>query len=345
MELSALSYIKTKDELEKVFEIYSKNIAKWWKIYLFIDEIQEIEWWEKYINSLRADITKDVEICISWSNSKLLSWELATYLSWRYIKFNVYPFSYEEYLWLTWEEKWSNSLSNYLNIWGIPDLYNLQTKELQKNYIESLKDTVILKDISIRYWVRDVATLEKLFYFLVWNTWNLSSINSLSWKLSAEWINMSIGALSNYLRYLQEVFVFHWCDRYDIKGKKRLEWNKKYYLNDLSFQNYLLPKYDNNNGKKLENYVYCYLLQKWYSIYVWKLWDNEIDFVAEKEWWRIYVQVAYMLYDDSVIKREYWNLRKIEDSFPKYIISMDPLKNPIDQYWIIHQQARDITID
>lgn len=344
MELDDFLFIKNKDTLSEIFNIYKKNIAKKWKIYLFIDEIQNIDWWEKYINSLRTDDNIDIEIIISWSNSKLLSWELATYIAWRYFPITIYPFSYKEYLWIKNQKKSKESFVNYISTWWIPELYRLPNTEFQKEYIQSLRNTIILKDIAQRYNIKDIDTFEKVFLFFIWNIWNLSSLNSIHKKMKSEWINISIATLSNYTRYLQEIFIFHWVPRYDLKWKKILEWEKKYYLNDLSFLNYSFSNYDSNIGKKLENYVYSYLIQKWYNVYIWNLWDKEIDFVAERDDDKIYIQVAYLLYDESVIHREYWNLKNIRNTFPKYVITMDDLQHPTDSFWIIHKQARNLDL-
>ncbi len=344
MELDDFLFIKNKDILSEVLNVYLKNIAKKWRIYLFIDEIQNIDWWEKYINSLRIDDNLDIEIIITWSNSKLLSWELVTYIAWRYFPITVYPFSFQEYLWIKNQEKWKKSFINYLSTWWIPELYRLPDAEFQKEYIQSLRNTIILKDIAQRYNIKDIDVFEKVFLFFIWNIWNLSSLNSIYKKMKSEWINISIATISNYIRYLQEIFIFHWVSRYDLKWKKILEWEKKYYLNDLSFLNYSFSNYDSNIGKKLENYVFSYLIQKWYNVYVWNFWDKEIDFVAERDNDKIYIQVAYLLYDESVVQREYWNLKDIRDSFPKYVITMDDLQNTTDSYWIIHKQAWNLDL-
>lgn len=337
MEYEDFSFIKWKDELKEVFEIYKNHFKVNWKIYFFCDEIQEVETWEKYINSLRADHTLEIEIIITWSNSKLLSNELSTYLSWRYVTFDIYPFSYNDYLILN---NLINSKENFLwflNFSWIPELYNFkENKELQKNFISSLKDTIILKDLVLRYKIKDVALLEKVFLFLVNNVWNLFSINSIARKLKWENINISVTTLSNYLRYLQEILVFYWVDRYDLKWKRILEWEKKYYLNDLWFINFSFSSFDGYIWKKLENYVFTYFKQKWYNIYVWNITWKEIDFICEKDNKKIYLQVAYLLAIEDVIEREYWNLRQINDSFPKYVISLDDIKMPIDNYWIEH---------
>ena len=343
MEYNEYSFIKSNIELNEIVNIFLNEISdtsKW--VYIFIDEIQEIENWEKYINWMRANPNFNWEIIISGSNSKLLSWELATYLSGRYITFDVFPFSYDEFLWIFEKTKNKESLIEYLNIGGIPELYNLQTDELKLNYINSLKNTIILKDIIARHKITDVDLFEKIVYFLIWNIWNLNSLNSIHKKLKYEWINTSVTTLWNYISYLQEIFMFHWVFRFDTKWKKILEWEKKYYLNDLAFFNFGNLNIESYLWKKLENFIFMQLIQKWYKVFIWTIWSNEIDFIADKEWKKIYIQICYILSDDKVIEREYWNLRKVKDSFPKYVISLDDIKLPVDNYWIQHIQARDI---
>lgn len=342
LEYDDFSFIRTKDDLKGVFDIYQKNLSITGKIYLFIDEIQEVEWWEKFINSIRADHTMDIDIYITGSNSSLLSSELATYLSGRYITFPIYPFSFQEYLNFWWKDRNKVSFLEYLNFSGIPELYNLPNIELQKSFMSSLKDTIILRDLVKRYAIKEVDLLEKIFFFLSSNIWNLFSINAIARKLQSEWINISPTTLSNYIRYLQNILVFYGADRYDLKWKRILEGEKKYYLNDLGFVNFLFSSFDNYAGKKLENYVYTSLIQHGYSVFVWNIWDKEIDFVAEKEGRKIYIQVTYLLVGEEVIEREYGNLRLIKDSFPKYVVSLDDIALPIDDYGIEHVQAWNI---
>lgn len=338
LEYDDFSFIKNKDDLKSLISLYVKEIKPKWKIFLILDEIQEVEWWEKLINSYRSLHNSEFEIFISWSNSKLLSWELSTYLSWRYIEFEIFPFSFEEYLGFYSYSKNKQNLINYINFTGIPEIYNLPSHELQISFIKSLRDTIILKDIIKRYKIKEVDLVEKVLLFIINNIWNLLSLNSIRKKLKNEWINISTTTLSNYIKYMSDVFVIAWIDRFDLHWKRILEWEKKYYLNDLGFMNFLFSSFESYISKKLENYVYNYLKLSWYKIFIWKLWKLEIDFIAEKEWRKIYIQVAYLLIDNQVIKREYWNLRLINDSFEKYVVSLDDIVLPIDDKWIKHLQ-------
>jgi len=338
LEYDDFSFIKTKDDLKSLISLYLKNFKPKWKVYLIIDEIQEIEKWEKLINSYRSSHVDEFEIFISWSNSKLLSWELSTYLSWRYIEFEVFPFSFDEFLDFYSLSKNKQNLLKYINFSWIPELYNLPNSDLQMSFIKSLKDTIILKDLVKRYKIKEVDLVENVFLFVVNNIWNLLSLNSIRKKLKNEWVNITVTTLSNYMRYLNDVFIVNWVSRYDLHGKKILEWEKKYYLNDLWFINFLFSSFEDYISKKLENYVYNYFKSLWYNIFIGKIWKQEVDFIVEKSWRKIYIQVTYLLSCKEVIDREYFWLRQINDSFEKYVVSLDDVIFPIDDKWIKHLQ-------
>lgn len=329
------------------FDNYIKEYikSKWikWRLYMFLDEIQEILGWEKLLNSYRADDSFDVDIFITWSNANLLSSELSTYLSWRYIDFEIQPFSYEEYLGYFELENSNTNFLNYLNTTWISELYKLQDEESKLHFLRWLKDTVILKDIVRRYNIKDVDLLEKLFDYLASNIWNLFSLNSIVRKLTWLNINTNTVTLWNYINYLEKTYILHSCHRYDIKWKRILEWEKKYYLNDLWFNNYFTSNYDIGWWRKLENLVYNHLKQNGYNVTVWNLWDLEIDFVAERWNEKIYVQVAYLIADEKVASREFWNLLKLRDNYVKYVVSMDEVL--VKNYeWIIHVNIRDFLL-
>jgi len=330
-------------ELDSYIKEYIKINKIKWKLYLFIDEIQEIEGWEKLLNSYRADSNFDVDIFITWSNANLLSSELSTYLSWRYIDFEIHPFSYSEYLWYYEFENNNANFLSYLNTTWIPEMYKLQDEESKIHYLRWLKDTVILKDIVRRYNIKDVDLLEKLFDYLASNIWNLFSLNSIVKRLS--WLSIQTNTITlwNYIHYLEKTYIIHSCHRFDIKGKRILEWEKKYYLNDVWFNNYFNTSYDIWWWRKLENIVYNQLKLNWYNVTVWNLWDLEIDFVAEKWNEKIYVQVAYLISDEKVASREFWNLLKLKDNYTKYVVSMDEILTN-NYEGIIHMNIKDFLI-
>lgn len=337
-----IDYLKFKNilELDDFIKKYiSENKIKN-KIYLFLDEIQILEWWEKLLNSYRTNDDFNCEIFITWNNANLLSSELSTLLSWRYVEFEILPFSYSEYLWYFDLENNNHNFINYLNSSWISELYKIDDFESKINFLKSLKDTVILKDIIKKFNIKDVDLLEKLFDFLAWNIWNLFSINAIVRKLKSQEIKTNTTTIWNYINFLEKTYILHSCDRYDLQWKKILEWEKKYYLNDLWFNNYFFSNYDIWWWKKMENLVYNYLRQNWYKVFTWNIKDLEIDFVAEKWNERIYIQVAYLISDEKVLEREFWNLLKIKDNYPKIVLSMDEIL--IKNYeWIIHKNVKD----
>jgi len=316
------NYIKSK--------IINKN-----RYYLFFDEIQEIAWWERLLNSYRSDDNLDIDIFITWSNANLLSSDLSTYLAWRYIDFEIMSFSYEEYLWYFWLKNNKQNFLNYVNLSGISELYKMQDIESQINFLKSIKDSIILKDILKRFNIKDIDLLEKVFFYLSSNIWNLFSLNSLVKKLKWQQILTNTTTIWNYINFLEKTYIIHWVFRYDLKWKKILEWEKKYYLNDLAYNNFFNSSYDIWWWKKLENIVYNHLRQNWYKVYLWNIWDLEIDFVAEKAKEILYIQVAYLITDEYVFQRKFWNLEKIKDNYTKIVLSLDDILTPYN--WILHQ--------
>ncbi len=339
LEVDFLKFRELKD-LDTYIKIYLKenNIKN--RIYIFIDEIQELLWWEKLINSYRADDNFDCDIYITWSNAWLLSSELSTYLAWRYINFEIYTFSYKEFLWYFNKESTKENFLEYLDFSWISELYKLPDEETKIDFLKSLKDTIILKDIVKRFKLKEIQLLEDLFLFCVSNISNLLSINSIVKKLKWSWIKSNTVTIWNYLKYLEQTYILHSCDRYDLQWKRVLEWEKKYYLNDLWFNNYFFSNYDIGWWKKLENLVYLQLKRLWYKVYTWNFWNLEIDFIAEKEKEKIYIQVAYLINDEKILEREFWNLLKINDNYEKIVLSLDDILIK-DYKWIKHYKIYD----
>jgi predicted AAA+ superfamily ATPase len=338
-----LKDIKNKDDLSELIKKYTKerkpDLKK--ELYLILDEIQEITGWEKLLASYLANTQIQYQIYITGSNSNLLSSELATYITGRYIVQEILPFSYQEFLDYYQLESNQTNLIEYLNSSSLPETFHLnKEEEIIRNYLKAVKDSILLKDIVQRYKVENVALLENLFLFLIDNISNPFSINSINKTLLANNISTNINTLSNYIKYLEESFVLHGVSRYDLKGKKILEGEKKYYLNDLGLRKFLFSKFDLANGKFLENFVYNELRYYGFEVYTGKINDLEIDFVAEKNKKRIYIQVAYLLADEKVIQREFGNLQKIKDNWDKIVISLDPLSMGSVE-GIEHKQAWD----
>ncbi|MDR0940257.1 MAG: ATP-binding protein [Mediterranea sp.] len=314
--------------LEEVYRLYRERLKPQGRVYLFLDEIQNVEGWERFVNSHAQDFVEPCELFISGSNSKLLSSELATLLSGRYVEFQVFPYSYGEYLRLTGQPADRESCLSYLQIGGLPELHNLIGDDSRRQYVASIKDTVLLRDIVERKPVRDVKLLDDLFVYLVNNASNILSIQNVVNFFKSKGRNASYDTLSNYLGYIEEAFLAHKADRYQIKGKEVVAGHGKYYLNDLSFKNYLYPGFGYGVGYLLENAVYLDLRRSGYAVYTGSVRGKEVDFVGIKGDRTVYVQVAYLMEAGQTLEREYAPLRAINDSYEKYVVSMDEVSFP-----------------
>jgi len=308
------------------------------KVYLFIDEIQEIEGWEKLINAYSQNHAVDYEVFISGSNAHLLSGELATLLSGRYVEFEVFPFDYTEYLASAGLSPGKESFQQYMLSGGLPELMHLPNDEIRRNYLSSIRDAILLRDVVQRFNVKDTRLLEDVFAYLVNNASKLVSINNIINWFASKNRKTNYETVSNYISYLTGTFIIHRAERYNIKGKDVMAGNCKYYSNDLSFKNYLYPGFSYGYGYMLENLVYLYLRQSGFDVYVGFLRNREIDFVAMKADRTIYVQVAYTLTDPSTIEREYSQLESIDDHYEKYMVSLDDMALP-NRGGIRHLQA------
>lgn len=322
MDIHDFDVIKNSKDLIELINQYQDNINKTDKTFLFLDEVQEISKWEKAVNSLSQDHTHNYEVFITGSNANLLSSELATYLSGRYVTFEVYPFNYSEFCSFSSLKKGSESFVQYLKYGGLPEMLQLD-EHLKSNYISALKDSIILRDIIQRHKVRDVTLLKRLFDFLMDSVGSLFSSNSIVRYLKSSGYKTNVETISTYLAYLTETLVIHECPRFDIKGKSILSGERKFYLNDTGFKYFQTSSFDPGPGKYLENAVFLSLKHQGYSVYVGKLNNLEIDFIAEKSGQKQYVQVAYLLSDEKVIDREFGNLEKLADNYPKTVVSMD----------------------
>ncbi|MEI7425922.1 MAG: ATP-binding protein [Candidatus Moraniibacteriota bacterium] len=324
-ELVDFDEVKNYKDLGNLIDVYKKELKIRGKIFIFLDEVQEIEGWEKIVNSLSQDHKQVYEVFISGSNSKMLSSELATYLSGRYVDFLIFPFVYAEYIEFKKIKRGKESFLAYLKDGGLPELFNLPSEEMKEHYLSALKNTILLKDIIQRYKIKDSQLLESLFKFLANNIGNLFSVNSIVNFLTSQKIKTNHETISNYLGYILEAYIFHEVERFDIKGKNILASSRKYYLNDLSFRNFLSSSFDFGLGKHLENAIYIYFRTQGYRIFVGSFGKKEVDFIVEKGQVKKYVQVAYSLSDEKVAMREFGNLAEIHDAYEKIVISMDDI--------------------
>lgn len=330
------SFVENTESLETLYHHYLTEFAPKGKVYLFIDEIQQIEGWEKFVNSHSQDFTSDAEIFISGSNSKMLSSELATLLSGRYIEFPIYPFRYEEYLGISQKHRGRESYLTFLKEGGLPGMFELSSIESRVQYISSVKDTIMLRDIIQRKQketnamaVRDAKLLDDIFVYLVSNASNPISIQNIVKYFKSKQRKVAYETVSNYIAYIAETFLIHPVMQYNIKGKAVSESPFKYYVNDLSFKGYLYPGVAYGMGYLLENAVFLELLHQGFSIYVGEMKGKEVDFVAIKGERKIYVQCAYMIEEEETRKREYASLLDIKDSYEKWVVTLDEIQFPI----------------
>ncbi|WP_308271243.1 ATP-binding protein [Prevotella sp.] len=327
-ELTAFDFIENYKDLDNFIRLYRQELKPEGRIYIFIDEVQDIEGWERVVNSLSQDFTEDYELFITGSNSKMFSGELSTLLSGRYVEFHIFPLSYEEYASVHQLPIGKQSYMQYMADGGYPELVHFQSSDVKRNYISGLKDTVLLKDIIRRYTIRDIRLLEDLFAYLVNNSSNLLSITNITNFIKSKGRKTSYDTVSAYLGYIEEVYLAHRALRYNIKGKETLSGSYKYYMNDLSFKNYLYAGFGYGTGYLLENLVYLELLRHGYDVYVGSIKEKEVDFVAIKNDRTIYVQATYLLIDEHTIEREHAPLELIADNYEKVVVSLDDLQMP-----------------
>lgn len=322
-ELIEFDAIKTYTDLHELIKTYKKELNISGKVYLLLDEIQDIDGWEKLVNSLSQHPIDSYELFITGSNSTMLSSELSTYLSGRYISCEIQPFSYTEYCEMTATTKSKDSYIHYLKTGGLPELFHLTSDEIKTHYVSALYNTVVLNDIVDRYTIKDIYLMQQIFTYMLDNISNTFSINKVVEHLMAHKVKTNFETVSNYMTYIRQTFLFHEVSRYDIKGKAILTSSKKYYINDLAFKNYFFSGFDTGLSSRLENTIYLALRQKGYAISIGKLGDKEIDFIIEKNNTKAYIQVAVALTEPSTIDREFSNLEKINDQFDKYVITLD----------------------
>lgn len=340
-ELAIYDSIQTYDDLNRLVSAYISHYQPEGRIYIFIDEVQEIDGWERAVNSMSQDYTKDIEVFISGSNSKLLSGELASLLSGRYVEFPVYPLSYREYAQVKNLEITRSSFLTYMKDGGLPELLNLPEGDIRQRYIEGLRDSIMLKDIVKRYAIKDVGLLENLFAYLVNNSSSLISVQGIVNYLKSRGSRSSYDTISSYISHMQDAYLVHKSERFNVAGKELLGGNFKLYTNDQAYHNYLFPSVRFGSGYILENIVYMELLRKGYSVNTGIIKDKEIDFIAEKNGNRIYLQVAYQIDDEETAHREYSSLEAVSGVGEKYLVTLDDF--PLPTYnGIRHIQAWEL---
>jgi len=318
--------LTTADKLHEYILKKASEIKK--KCYIFLDEIQEVKDWEKCINSLRVNEEYDFDIYITGSNAKLLSGELSTYLAGRYVEFVIYPFSFKEFLEtlksIQQDVSTREAFQKYVKFGGMPFLYNLAfEEEVSLQYLKDIYSSIILKDITQRNKIRDTDLLERVISYLIMNVGNNFSATSISKFFKSENRKVSVETILNYIKAAEESFLIYRVSRDDLIGKKVLNVNEKYYIADHGMREAILGSNQRDINQIFENIIYLELLRKGYNVRVGKVDNLEVDFVCTKGNEKIYVQVAYLLASSETIEREFTSLEKIDDNYPKYVISMD----------------------
>jgi predicted AAA+ superfamily ATPase len=304
------------------------------KCYLFIDEIQDIQFFEKALRTFFAE--GDFDIYCTGSNANLLSGELATYLSGRYIEFKVHGLSYREFLQFHRLEDSDDTFSKYYKFGGLPYLVNLSFDEaFVSEYLRNIYHTIILKDIVDRYNIRQVRYLEDLTLYLADTIGHLFSANSISGYLKSQRVDILPKTILEYLNYLANAFLVQRIRPADIQGKKLLRIGEKYYFEDLGIRHAIRPFRANDIGQILENIVCNHLLICGYALFVGRNDNKEIDFIAEKAGERIYIQVATSIIEPKTREREFGNLLSINDNYPKIVVTLDSIEGA--SYQGIHQ--------
>ena len=305
------------------------------KYYIFLDEIQNVEKFEIVVNSLRASL-ENISIFITGSNSKLLSNELSTVLSGRYVLFNIYPLTYKEYIELT-----GKNSKDEMNFWdfvkwgGLPNRVQFTNETNIKDYLHSVFDSIILRDVVERLGLKDTSLFNLILQYLIDLTGREFSANNIIKYLKTEGKVTSTETLYTYLDALCKALIIQKIYRYDIHGKAILKTLNKYYMTDLGIAQIKNNNFEINKCFAIENVVFNELVARGYEVYIGKLNPGEIDFIASKSGERKYFQIAYLLSDKKVEDREFGALKKIEDNYPKYVISLD--KTNFSQNGIIHK--------
>lgn len=337
-------FIKNYDDLYNFVKGALKS--KKGKKYIILDEVQEVEKWEKAVSSFLSDEIGD--IVITGSNAHLLSSELATLLRGRYIEIPIHTLSFSEFLdfrQVKDKQNIDDEFKNYLRYGGFPGIHKMEFEdEMIVNYLNSIINTVILKDIIERNSIRDASLVEQIIKYLTDNCGNISSAKGISDYLKSQNVKVSADTVINYISYLEKAFMFHKVNRYDLKGKKWLEINNKFYSADIGLRNGLIGYRENDISGVLENLIYLELIRRGYKVGTGVSSSGEVDFIAEKQNEKIYIQVTYLLASESTVKREFGSLEAISDNYKKIVLSLDKFY-PEDRNGIQRQYIPDFLLD
>ncbi len=314
--------------------------------YLFFDEIQEVEDWERCVNSLLSKGCFD--IYITGSNARLLSGELATYLSGRYVEMNIYPFSFEEFIMLYGNSHdpalIDSEFDRFVEVGGFPFITRfLDEPEAIAQYLKDIYSSVLIKDVMKRNQFRDIDLLERILLYVIAHIGETFSANSISKYFKSEGRKVAPETVLNQLRGCEEAFLFHRVQRMDLIGKQILQVNEKYYISDHGLRQAVYGNNKRDIQRTLENIIFMEMLRRGYKVQVGRVDDKEVDFVCEKYNERIYLQVTYLLASEETIDREFGSLLAIQDNYPKYVLSMD--KFDMSREGILHRYIPDFLLE
>ena len=311
---------------KQIYTLLKDQLSSTEKTYLFLDEVQEIKGWEKVVNSLASDF--DVDLYITGSNSRMMSSEIATYLTGRYVSFRIFTLSFGEYL--MFKSKFANvgepkaELANYVRLGGFPATH-LQAYSQDEIYtiVRDIYNSTIFSDIVKRNQVRKIDQLERVVKYTFNNVGNTFSAKSIADYLKAERRSLDNETVYSYLEKLEKAYLLHRCSRYDLQGKEILKTQEKFYLADVALRYSVLGYNADSVASSLENIVYLELCRRGYTVNVGKTGDSEIDFVAVRQNEKIYVQVTQQINSEKTEKREYSRLLEIPDNYPKFVLTTD----------------------
>ena len=315
-------FIKTYQDLYIYFNTTFRNIKG--KKYVFIDEVQEIQEWERAVSDFYTGNKAD--IYITGSNAKLLSSELATLLTGRYVEIKMNTLVFSEFLKIRnkSKSKKEEEFALFLKYGGFPGIHHMEMNdEVVGQYLQSLYSTILLKDVVARNQVRDVHMLERIARFVADNCGNITSAKGINDYIKSQGLKTSVDTIQNYLLWLSDAYFSYKVNRYDVKGKRQLEIYEKYFLGDTGMAFSILGNRVQDISGRLENIVYLELLSRGFNVFIGKLYNQEIDFLAVKGNRKLYIQVTYMLTDKKVIEREFSVLDSVKDNYTKIVLSLD----------------------
>lgn len=311
---------------KQMFDAVKAKLSPNKRIYLFLDEVQEIEGWEKVVNSLASDY--DVDLYVTGSNSRMMSSEISTYLTGRYVSFRIFPLSFEEYL--TFRKEYTEvkdvhaELADYIRLGGFPAIHLREySQDEVYTIVRDIYNSTVFSDIVRRNQIRKVDQLERVVKYTFSNVGNTFSAKSISDYLKSEHRKIDNETVYSYLEKLEKAYLLHRCFRYDLRGKEILKTQEKFYLADTALRYSVLGYHPDSVASSLENVVYLELCRRGYEVNIGKTIDGEVDFVAQRQGEKLYVQVTQEIRSEKTERREYDRLLEIKDNYPKYVLRTD----------------------